>query len=198
MPLAKTEPRAIWRQGWLWPALHEPSPNCGPRPPGTAIDLALVHSISLPPGRFGTDAVRQLFTNTLDPDAHPYFERLRGLEVSAHFFIRRNGALWQFVSADERAWHAGKSRFQGRDNCNDYAVGIELEGLEGETFEPPQYRMLAWLCRALQARYPVRHITGHEHVAPGRKHDPGAGFSWSRLAHDLADSGLRIETRVQP
>lgn len=192
------EPRPIWLGGWLWPCLHEPSPNHGPRPPGTAIDLVLVHSISLPPGVYGGDAVRQLFTNTLPWHAHPYFETIRGLEVSAHFFVRRNGVVWQFVDADRRAWHAGTSSHLGRPNCNDFSIGIELEGLEGQAFEAAQYDALAWLCRALRQRYALRHIAGHEHVAPGRKHDPGAGFDWPRVRHDLKDSGLHFPTRPRP
>lgn len=152
------------------------------------IDLVVLHSISLPPGEYGGPQVEQLFTNRLDWDAHPYFQRIRGMEVSAHFFIRRDGELLQFVDADARAWHAGASRWRGRDNCNDDSVGIELEGLEGQTFEPAQYRCLAELCRQLMQRYPVTHIAGHEHIAPGRKQDPGPGFDWARLQHDLPDS----------
>ena len=177
---------ALWDGGWYRFARREPSPNFGPRPPGTAIDLVVVHSISLPPGQYGGDEVRQLFTNTLDWDAHPYFQQIRGAQVSAHFFIRRGGELWQFVSCDERAWHAGKSSWQGRDNCNDHSIGIELEGLEGETFEPAQYEALAAVCTAIAQRYPVRHVAGHEHIAPGRKQDPGPGFDWTLLQRELA------------
>ena len=131
MTTAPEPRRPLWQHGWYRHARALPSPNFGPRPANTAIDLIVVHSISLPPGEFGGDHVQALFTNTLDWDAHPYFQTIRGLEVSAHFFIRRDGALWQFVSVDDRAWHAGASCFGGRDNCNDYSVGIELEGLEG-------------------------------------------------------------------
>ncbi len=145
----------------------------------------MLHSISLPPGVYGGPEVEQLFTNTLDWDAHPYFRQIRGMEVSAHFFIRRDGELVQFVDADARAWHAGASCWRGRDNCNDDSIGIELEGLEGEAFEPAQYTTLGQLCRQLQARYPVAHIAGHEHIAPGRKQDPGPGFDWTRLQHEL-------------
>ena len=175
----------LWRAGWYAPAHALPSPNWGPRPDGSAVSLIVVHSISLPPGRFDGAFVQALFTNTLDWDAHPYFQTIRGLEVSAHFFIRRDGALWQFVSVDDRAWHAGASCFGGRDNCNDYSVGIELEGLEGGRFEPAQYAALAPLCRALAARHPIAAIAGHEHIAPGRKHDPGPGFDWPRLRRAL-------------
>jgi AmpD protein len=170
-----------WRQGWYAFAHACASPNFGPRPPGVSIDLLVLHSISLPPGHYGGPAVQQLFTNQLDWDAHPYFKEIEGLQVSAHFFVRRDGALWQFVSCDDRAWHAGRSRFGGRDNCNDFSIGIELEGLEGQTFEPGQYETLGALLPALALHYPLRHVAGHEHIAPGRKADPGAGFDWALL-----------------
>src|SRR5262249_17781595 len=125
--------------------------------------------------------VERLFTNRLDWDAHPYFRRIRGLMVSSHFFVRRDGAVVQFVSGDERAWHAGVSTWRGRDDCNDYAIGIEVEGLEGERFEPSQYTMLTTLLQALASRYPIDSVVGHEHVAPGRKMDPGPGFDWPAL-----------------
>lgn len=178
-------PSNEWQGGWWLPAHAVASPNYGPRPPGTAINLIVLHSISLPPGQFGGNEVQALFTNTLDWDAHPYFQQIRGLQVSAHFFIRRNGALCQFVSCDDRAWHAGASSHRGRANCNDYAIGIELEGLEGHTFEMAQYASLARLCQSLSTRYPIDAIAGHEHIAPGRKHDPGAGFDWLRLQQTL-------------
>lgn len=162
-----------------------PSPNFGPRPPNTTIDLIVVHSISLPPGQYGGPEVEQLFTNTLNWDAHPYFQTIRGLEVSAHFFIRRTGEVVQFVSCDDRAWHAGQSSWCGRDNCNDYSIGIELEGLEGDTFEPAQYQALASLCQTLAQQYPIQQVVGHEHVAPGRKQDPGPGFDWALLQQRL-------------
>ncbi len=170
-----------WQGGWLRGARALPSPNFDPRPAGTTIDLIVLHSISLPPGEYGGEQVQALFTNRLDWDAHPYFQRIRGLAVSAHFFIRRDGALWQFVGTDQRAWHAGPSSHRGRDNCNDFSIGIELEGLEGGPFEPAQYATLQALCSALARRHPIRAIAGHEHVAPGRKHDPGPGFDWPRL-----------------
>jgi N-acetyl-anhydromuramoyl-L-alanine amidase len=178
-------PAGSWTGGWLATARHCPSPNHGPRPEGAQIDLIVLHSISLPPGVYGGPEVEQLFTNTLDWDAHPYFGQIRGMEVSAHFFIRRDGELVQFVDADARAWHAGASCWRGRHNCNDDSIGIELEGLEGETFEAAQYTTLSGLCRQLKARYPVAHIAGHEHIAPGRKQDPGPGFDWARLQHQL-------------
>jgi N-acetyl-anhydromuramoyl-L-alanine amidase len=177
---------AVWAPGgWLRGARHCPSPNCGERPTGTPVELALIHSISLPPGRYGGNAIERLFTNRLDFDAHPYYQTIRGLEVSSHFLLRRDGELLQFVGCDERAWHAGRSEWRGRMNCNDFSVGIELEGLEGLLFEPAQYRVLASLLRGLALRYPIGGVAGHEHVAPGRKHDPGAGFDWVRLASEL-------------
>jgi AmpD protein len=171
----------LWEAGWYRFARRLASPNFNQRPAGANVDLVVVHSISLPPGSYGGDEVQRLFTNTLDWDAHPYFQGIRGMQVSAHFFIRRDGALWQFVSCDDRAWHAGASSYRGRDNCNDDSIGIELEGLEGESFEPAQYEGLGSVCAALAQHYPIRHIAGHEHIAPGRKNDPGAAFDWPLL-----------------
>lgn len=170
-----------WQAGWWSRARRIDSPNFGPRPAGAEVTLAIVHSISLPPGVYGGDAIERLFTNRLDWDAHPYYAQIRGLEVSAHFLLRRDGELLQFVDVDARAWHAGRSHWRGRDNCNDWSVGIELEGLEGEGFEDAQYAGLARLLRALRRRLPLAAVVGHEHVAPGRKADPGAGFDWARL-----------------
>ena len=187
--------RRAWRQGWWEGARACPSPNCGPRPPGTAVTLVVLHSISLPPGVFVGDDVERLFTNRLDtaaPDAHPFYAGLHGLRVSAHFFVRRDGRVHQFVSCDQRAWHAGVSRWRGRDNCNDWSIGIELEGLEGGFFEPAQYDRLARLLPLLSSRYPVREVVGHEHVAPGRKADPGGGFDWARLRRALHGRGPRV------
>jgi AmpD protein len=175
----------LWDQGWYRFSHRIASPNFGPRPAGAAIDLVVVHSISLPPGVYGGDEVQRLFTNTLDWDAHPYFKSIEGMQVSAHFFIRRDGALLQFVSCDDRAWHAGPSSYRGRANCNDDSVGIELEGLEGESFEPAQYEALTALCASVAQHYPIRHIAGHEHIAPGRKKDPGERFEWALLQRDL-------------
>jgi AmpD protein len=150
------------------------------------VDLVVVHSISLPPGEFGTGRVDDLFEGTLDWDAHPYFQGIRGLAVSAHFFIDRMGEVTQYVSVNDRAWHAGASCWRGRSNCNDDSVGIELEGLEGDLFEPIQYTRLAQLCRLLAQAWPIQHVAGHEHIAPGRKQDPGPGFSWPNLQAALA------------
>ena len=178
-------PRPRWRDGWWREARALPSPNFDPRPAGMAVSLVLLHSVSLPPGVFGGDAVERLFTNRLDWDQHPYYTTIRGLQVSAHFLLRRDGELLQFVSCDDRAWHAGRSHWRGRDDCNDFSIGIELEGLEGGAFEPAQYRQLARLLRALASHYPVTEAVGHEHVAPGRKADPGAGFDWLRLRREM-------------
>ncbi len=174
-----------WIAGWWRAARAIASPNFGPRPAGVAVDLVVLHSISLPPGEYGGDAIERLFTNRLDWNAHPYYTQIRGLQVSSHFVIRRDGELLQFVSCDERAWHAGRSHFHGRDNCNDFSIGVELEGLEGEVFEPAQYRRLVPLLNAIASHYPVRHVAGHEHVAPGRKIDPGPGFDWALLRQQL-------------
>lgn len=175
----------LWHQGWYQFAQHIHSPNFGPRPPGAEVDLVVVHAISLPPGQYGGPEVQALFTNTLDWDAHPYFAQIRGMEVSAHFFIRRNGDLVQFVSCDDRAWHAGRSHYRGRDDCNNDSIGIELEGLDGLRFEEPQYETLGHLTTAIAQHYPIAHIAGHEHVAPGRKQDPGVGFEWRFLQQYL-------------
>jgi N-acetyl-anhydromuramoyl-L-alanine amidase len=177
---------ALWDRGWYRHAHRLASPNFGPRPTSATIDLLVLHSISLPPGRYGGGEIMQLFTNTLDWDAHPYFGQIRGLQVSAHFLVCRNGDLWQFVDCDDRAWHAGVSSYRGRDQCNDDSIGVELEGCEGETFAPEQYECLAALAAALAARYPIVHVAGHEHIAPGRKGDPGAGFDWPALQGRLA------------
>jgi len=168
-----------WQDGWWHGAAHVHSPNFGPRPEGSVIDLVVLHSISLPPGEYGGVEVQRLFTNTLDWDAHPYFQSIRGLQVSSHFFISRSGEVWQFVGCNERAWHAGRSSYRGRSNCNDDSIGIELEGLEGDLFMPRQYQALRTLCGAIAQHYPICHLAGHEHIAPGRKNDPGPGFLWA-------------------
>lgn len=189
---------SAWEDDWYRHAIRLPSPNFGPRPSpaSDSVDLVVVHSISLPPGQYGTGAVQRLFTNTLDWDAHPYYQQIRGLQVSAHFFIERSGQLWQFVGCDQRAWHAGQSFYRGRANCNDDSIGIELEGLEGLSFEEAQYQTLASLCNDLAARYPLKHIAGHEHVAPGRKADPGVGFDWHKLMQLVEASTLSAPSQV--
>jgi AmpD protein len=176
---------ALWQGGWYQCASRQDSPNFGPRPLQTQVDLIVLHCISLPPGEFGGDAVQRLFVNQLDWAQHPYFQSIQGLQVSSHFYIRRHGELLQFVSADDRAWHAGVSSYHGRSNCNDNSIGIELEGVAGEHFETCQYETLAALCAAILQHYGVTDIVGHEHIAPGRKTDPGAGFDWSLLQQNL-------------
>ena len=166
--------------GWLSGVSRVPSPNSDARPPKTSIELLVVHNISLPPGEFGGDAVAQLFTNTLNADAHPYFKQLEGLKVSAHFLIRRDGGIIQFVSCAKRAWHAGVSSWQGRSACNDFSIGIELEGSDFEPFNDPQYAALIRLSRLLRRSYPIRAIVGHADISPGRKTDPGPCFDWPR------------------
>ena len=183
---------AVWHEGWLRRARRCESPNFGPRPPDAVVDLVVVHSISLPPGEYGGAQIEQLFTNRLDWTAHPYYAQIQGAKVSAHFLIRRDGEVVQFVSALDRAWHAGVSSWKGRENCNDYSVGIELEGLEGEPFEAAQYPALATLLRDCAAQWPITEVVGHEHVAPGRKKDPGAGFDWGRLRRRLRWAATRF------
>ena len=178
-------PPGLWLEGWYRHAHRLDSPNFGPRPANARVDLIVIHAIILPPGRYGSGCVPQFFTNQLDWQAHPYFETIREMKVSSHFFIGREGMLWQFVSCADRAWHAGASSYRGRDNCNDDSIGIELEGLEGSHFEPEQYESLRSLCAALLQAYPIEHLAGHEHVAPGRKQDPGAGFDWLQLRNAL-------------
>lgn len=159
-----------------------PSPNCNERLLGQPVSLIVVHAISLPPGEFSGDGVEALFTNQLDPGAHPYYREIEGIKVSAHFFIRRNGELIQFVPCDLRAWHAGTSNWCGREQCNDFSIGIELEGSDEERFEREQYERLNQLISALKQRYPITAIVGHSDIAPGRKTDPGPCFDWSRVS----------------
>ena len=185
-PVGSLQDASLWCGGWYRHARALPSDNFGPRPAELQIDLIVIHSISLPPGEFGNYNVQRLFTNQLDWEAHPWFNSIRGMQVSAHFFIARTGELWQFVSCSDRAWHAGQSAYRGRSQCNDDSVGIELEGLEGHTFETGQYETLASLCAALLQIYPIDHIAGHEHISPGRKLDPGPGFDWHMLKNSLA------------
>ena len=194
---AGTSGASQWDGGWYRFARRNPSPNFGPRPGRTPVDLLVLHSISLPPGIYGGPQVAELFTNQLDWGAHPYFETIRGLQVSSHFFIQRHGELWQFVSCDDRAWHAGASFYRGRANCNDDSIGIELEGLEGDTFESAQYETLQALVGALAGRYPIDHIAGHEHIAPGRKQDPGDGLDWAVLQRSLGLSQSCFPTVIK-
>jgi AmpD protein len=169
---------------WVEQARHVHSPNSGDRPDPRDISLIIVHNISLPPHCFGGPHIDELFTNCLDPEAHPYFAEIQGMQVSSHFLIRRDGELVQYVGCDRRAWHAGRSCWQGREDCNDFAIGIELEGADDVPYTDQQYRVLAELTRSLINYYPELtedRITGHEDVAPGRKTDPGPAFDWKRF-----------------
>lgn len=168
-------------QGWIAGARRIDSPNCDARPVGVAVDLVVIHNISLPPGVFGGDGVVELFTNRLDPDGHPYYREIYQRKVSAHFFIRRNGELIQFVSCDKRAWHAGVSAWQGRERCNDFSIGIELEGADDMPFDERQYPVLEKLLEVIGKSYPISGMAGHSDIAPGRKTDPGPYFDWARL-----------------
>ncbi len=167
--------------GWVRRAQHCPSPNCDLRPRGEVPYLVVIHSISLPPGQFGGRDIEALFTNRLDQRTHPSYVSLQGLRVSAHFLIRREGQLLQFVATEARAWHAGVSFWQGRSQCNDFSLGIELEGSDVCPFTEAQYLSLLALLQGLGRRYPIRAVTGHQDIAPGRKTDPGPGFEWERL-----------------
>jgi AmpD protein len=187
-----------WQDGWWRLATRVRSPNFDARPADARVDTVVLHSISLPPREYGGDAIERLFTNTLDWSAHPYFETIRGLRVSAHFVVRRDGSVQQFVSIADRAWHAGKSSWEGRERCNDWTIGVELEGLEGDTFEPAQYDALARLLPAIDLERGIRRVVGHEHVAPGRKIDPGPGFDWPALASRLHWDTDRVPPAGQP
>ncbi|WP_422947673.1 1,6-anhydro-N-acetylmuramyl-L-alanine amidase AmpD [Undibacterium sp. Ren11W] len=167
--------------GWCEGATYLPSPNYGPRPAAIDISLIVVHNISLPAGQFGGGYIQDLFLNRLNCELHPSFSELRELKVSSHFVILRDGALLQCVSTLERAWHAGLSTFEGRSGCNDFSIGIELEGTDDLAFEPQQYQTLATLCEVLLQRFPIAHIVGHNEIAPGRKTDPGPCFDWAHL-----------------
>ncbi len=178
--------------GWLTGVRRVPSPHCDQRPPGTAIDLLVIHSISLPPGHYGGSYIDQLFTGSLDPTADPYFAGLRGLRVSAHALIDRQGGVTQYVSVHHRAWHAGVSSFAGRPACNDYSIGIELEGFGNDLYKEDQYQLLAQLTRVLIRAWPgilPDRIVGHCHIAPGRKADPGPAFRWDKY-RDLINKNL--------
>ena len=186
--------------GILQTARQVPSPNRDERPTGVSPNLVVIHGISLPPGVFGGDGVERLFTNTLASDEHVYYRSIAHLRVSAHFFARRDGELIQFVSCHQRAWHAGESSWQGRSHCNDFSIGIELEGADEIPYAQPQYVVLARLLRALRRRYPIGAAVGHSHIAAGRKTDPGPAFDWARLARlarvpllNLSDCEISVE-----
>lgn len=172
-------------KGWCTDAMRLDSPNQNDRPENQAIDLLVIHNISLPPGEFGGHYITDLFLNRLDCDRHPFFDQLRSLNVSSHFLIRRNGTLIQFVSADKRAWHAGVSAYRGRQGCNDFSIGIEMEGTDYVPFMPQQYDTLVLLTAALCRRYPLETVTGHQYIAPVRKTDPGPFFDWNCFREKL-------------
>lgn len=175
----------IDEDGWLGGVRFIPSPNYDDRPENENINLIVIHNISLPPDDFTGNGVIKLFTNQIDPDEHPYYETLIGLKVSTHFFIRRDGTIIQFVSCNKRAWHAGVSSWKGKERCNDFSIGIELEGSDTVCFTHKQYAELITLTQSLLKRYPIRHIAGHCHVAPERKTDPGPCFDWQRYLSEL-------------
>ena len=162
------------------------SPNCDQRPRGAEITLLVVHAISLPPGEYGGDAIERLFTNRLDPGAHPYIRDLARLKVSAHFLVRRDAEIVQFVPVQERAWHAGASSWRGRERCNDFSLGVELEGNDQDVFTEPQYSALDSLVDALRRDLPLRAVAAHSDIAAGRKTDPGPRFEWARVLRSLA------------
>ncbi|MEO8767129.1 MAG: 1,6-anhydro-N-acetylmuramyl-L-alanine amidase AmpD [Nitrosospira sp.] len=185
----KARSTQIDEAGCLGEVRFIPSPNCDERPAGCAINLLVIHNISLPPDEFGGDGVIELFANRLDPEAHPYYQTLRDLKVSTHFFIRRDGEIIQFVPCEKRAWHAGVSCWHGKARCNDFSIGIELEGSDSTPFTDLQYAMLAALTRVLQKTYPITDIAGHSDIAPGRKTDPGPCFDWERYRNALSGTG---------
>ncbi|MDP1633768.1 MAG: 1,6-anhydro-N-acetylmuramyl-L-alanine amidase AmpD [Gallionellaceae bacterium] len=174
------------KSGWLSGVKRVASPNHDARLPYTPIDLLVIHNISLPPNEYGGDAIERFFTNTLDHSVHPYFEQIRGVRVSSHFLVRRDGQIVQFVPCNKRAWHAGVSNWAGRQRCNDFSIGIELEGGDADVYTDRQYAALARLIRRLKRRYPIRNIVGHSDIAPDRKTDPGPFFDWERLLERLA------------
>jgi AmpD protein len=182
-----TPPIRIDEHGRVPGARQTPSPNCDARPGDGDIRLVVIHAISLPPGEFGGDGIERLFTNPLDAAEHPYYAQIADLRVSSHFVIRRDGSLMQFVPCAQRAWHAGVSCWNGMERCNDYSIGIELEGTDDTPYEDAQYATLVALVDALRTRYPIEDIVGHSDIAPGRKTDPGPAFDWARLTRALGD-----------
>ncbi|WDY57240.1 1,6-anhydro-N-acetylmuramyl-L-alanine amidase AmpD [Pseudomonas sp. PSKL.D1] len=177
--------------GWFHGITHCPSPNFNARPEGEAISLLVIHNISLPPACFGTGKVQAFFQNCLDPAEHPYFDGIKHLTVSAHLFVERDGAVTQFVSLLDRAWHAGVSLFDGREGCNDFSIGIELEGTDDQPYTDAQYEALRQLTRQIRQAWPAidcSRIQGHSDIAPGRKTDPGPAFDWPRYRKDVKDN----------
>ncbi|HLW73523.1 MAG TPA: 1,6-anhydro-N-acetylmuramyl-L-alanine amidase AmpD [Gammaproteobacteria bacterium] len=186
--------------GLISGARFVPSPHCDARPAGVAIDLLVIHGISLPPGEFGGPWIERLFLGTLPVDGHPYFAGIAARKVASHLLIRRDGELLQFVPFHKRAWHAGVSRFQGREACNDFSIGIEIEGADDVAYEPVQYTRLAAVSRAVMRAYPgitAAHVVGHSDIAPGRKTDPGPAFDWARY-RDVLACGPRPGSTSQP
>lgn len=179
----------INEDGWIEHVRHVASPNMDHRPVGTPIDLLVIHNISLPPGEFGGPYIEQLFCNQLDPQAHPYFEDIAHLKVSSHLLIRRDGDIIQFVPLSQRAWHAGESSFCGQSCCNDFSIGIELEGTDEQPFTDAQYEALSQVSQTILRAYPeitAERVTGHSDIAPGRKTDPGEAFDWARYRQNLS------------
>mgnify|MGYP000512293509 CR=1 FL=1 len=179
-----------WQDGWLSGVKQVPSPNYNTRPDASVVNLLVIHNISLPPGQFGLPYIEQFFQNELSWDQHPYFKTIQGVEVSAHFLIKQDGELVQFVSCHDRAWHAGASSFCGEENCNDYSIGIELEGTDSTPYTEAQYSGLLALTKRIQTKFPeisASRIKGHSDIAPGRKTDPGASFDWTRYLSALDD-----------
>ena len=171
-------------QGNVSCATYISSPNCDDRPNQCAIEMIVIHNISLPPQQYGGNGITELFTNKLNPNEHPYYAEIHTAEVSSHFLIRRDGSLIQFVPCNKRAWHAGVSKWENRERCNDFSVGIELEGSDFEAFEDKQYKTLNALLHALKETYPIQHVVGHSDIAPGRKSDPGPFFDWSKISDE--------------
>lgn len=191
-PIA-AEPTLDTDSGWFRGVRRVPSPNCDGRPADSSIELVVIHGISLPPGEFGGDAIDRLFTNTLDPAQHPYYREICGLRVSSHILVDRQGRLTQYVSLRDRAWHAGRSCFQDREECNDFSIGIELEGTDDVAYSDAQYLTLAKLTQLIQHHYPVitdERITGHSDIAPGRKTDPGPAFDWPYYRRLIKDDPI--------
>lgn len=182
------------QNGWCKRACQIPSPNCNARPQNQSVSLLVIHNITLPPGEFGGSYIIDLFLNRLDCQLHPFFEQLRELRVSSHFLIRRNGDLIQFVPTEKRAWHAGVSSFNGHENCNDFSIGVEIEGTDFVPFESAQYQTLVALTQALVQRYPkMQYVSGHEHIAPNRKTDPGPFFDWKEYRKLLEAKGIMLD-----
>ncbi len=177
----KTHKLKLNAAGYVEPTTQIASPNYDERPEHCSVSMIVIHNISLPPNEYGGSGIVQLFTNQLDPNEHPYYAEIYARKVSSHFLIRRDGELIQFVSCLHRAWHAGVSNWQGRERCNDFSVGIELEGSDFEAFEPAQYHTLNLLLECLNKTYPIQDIVGHSDIAPGRKTDPGPYFDWHKI-----------------